>query len=93
MQEILKFDFSPFIPDIEHHIGEVKELQRLAGCFMENLDNFINNNNFEVSNDVLNALDEFIHIDLNTLKPNEKEREEDIRQIGMAVYALEEVIE
>ena len=93
MQEILKFDFSPFIPDIEHHIGEVKELQRLAGCFRENLDNFINNNNFEVSNDVLNALDEFIHIDLDTLKPNEKEIEEDIQQVRMTVYALEEVIE
>ena len=93
MQEILKYDFTPFLPDIEEHIGEIKELQRLAGCFRDNLDGFINNNNFEVSDDVLNALDEFIQINLDTLKPNEKEREEDIQQVRMAVYAVEEVID
>lgn len=38
MQELLKYDFTPLLPDIEHHIGEVKELQRLAKCFRDNLD-------------------------------------------------------
>ena len=93
MQELLKYDLTPFLPDIEHHIGEVKELQRIAGCFRDNLDDFINNNNFEVGNDVLKALDDFIQIDLSTLKPTEEEREKDIQQAMMAVYAVEEVID
>ena len=93
IQELTKYDLTPLLPDIEHHEKEVRELQRIAKCFRENLDDFINNNNFEVSNDVLNALDDFIQIDLSTLKPNEKEREDDIQQAIEAIYAIEEVLE
>ena len=93
MQELLKNDLTPFLPDIEHYENEVRELQRIARCFRDNLDDFINNDNFEVSDDVLNALDEFIQIDLSILKPTETQIEEDIKQARMAAFALEEVIE
>ena len=93
IQELTKYDLTPLLPDIEHHENEVRELQRIAGCFRDNLDNFIRNNSFEVSHDVLNALDEFIQIDLSILKPTEQEKEDNIQQAIEAIYAIEEVME
>ena len=93
MQELLKLDFSPLIPDMEYYVREVKELQRLAKCFRENLDKCINNDNFEVRSDVLEALDVFISIDPNSLKPTEEDREEDLKQAVLAVKTVKEVIE
>ena len=93
IQELTKYDLIPFFPDIQHHENEVRELQRIAGCFRDNLDDFISNNSFEVSNDVLKALDEFIQIDLSVLKPTEKEREKEIQEAIKTVYAIEEVME
>ena len=93
MQELLKLDFSPLIPDMEYYVREVKELQRLAKCFRENLDKYINNDNFEVRSDVLEALDAFISIDTSTLKPTEEEREEDMKEAILAVKTVKEVIE
>lgn len=93
MQELLKYDLAPFFPNMAHHMGEVKELQRLARCFRENLDKYINNNNFEVESDVLEALDAFINIDTNSLKPTGKDREEDLKQAIIAVKAVKEVLD
>ena len=74
-------------------MGEVKELQRLARCFRENLDKYIKNNNFEVGSDVLNAINAFIGIDPNNLKPAGEEREEDLKQAIIAVKTVKEIIE
>ena len=41
IQELTKYDLTPLLPDIEHHENEVRELQRIAGCFRDNLDEFI----------------------------------------------------
>ncbi len=78
---------------MEHYMGEVKELQRLATCFRENLDKYIKNNSFEVRSDVLEALDTFISIDPNNLKPTGEDKEEDLKQAVIAVKTVQEVIE
>lgn len=93
MQELLKLDFSPLMPNMEHYMGEIKELQRLAKCFRENLDKYINNNSFEVRSDVLETLDAFIGIDPNSMKPTGEDREEDLKQAIIAVKTVKEIIE
>lgn len=92
IQELTKYDLTQLLPDMEHHENEVKELQRIAKCFRENLDKFISNNSFEVSNDVLKALGDFIQIDVTTLRPTGEAKEEDIQQAIDAINAIEEVM-
>lgn len=93
MQELLKLDFTCLMPNMEHYMSEVKELQRLARCFRENLDKYIKNNNFEVGSDVLNALNAFISIDTSNLKPTGEDKEEDLKQAIIAVKTVKEIIE
>ena len=76
---------------MKHHEKEVKDLQKIAECFRENLDKFINNNEFEVNNDVLKTLDDFIQIDINNLKPTGDFKEENIQQAIEAINAIKEV--
>ena len=93
VQELTKFDLTPLLPDIRHHLNEIKELQRLARCFQDNLDKYINNNNFEVGSDVLSELDAFIHIDTNSLQLSEEERENEIQSAINMLKAVEEETE
>ena len=91
IQELTKYDLTPLLPDMKHHEKEVKDLQKIAECFRENLDKFINNNEFEVNNDVLKTLDDFIQIDINNLKPTGAFKEENIQQAIEAINAIKEV--
>ena len=74
IQELTNFDFSYIIPDMKHHEIEVKELQRIATVFRNNLNNYINNNDFEVSDEVIKNLDDFIKIDINDIRLNDEEK-------------------
>ena len=93
VQELTKFDLTPLLPDIKHHINEIKELQRLARCFQDNLNRYINNNNFEVGDDVLSALDNLINIDTNNLQLSEEERENEIQSAINMLNAVREETE
>ena len=93
IQELTKYNLTPLLPNMKHHENEVRKLQGIAKSFRENLEKFISVDSFEVSNDVLKALDDFIQIDTDTFKLTDKERKEDIQQVTEAISAIKEVIE
>ena len=80
IQEIMNFDFSPLLPDLKHHEIELRELQRIAKVFQSNLVNYINNDNFEVDSKVLKKLDEFVLIDINSIKLNDEEKKDNTQK-------------
>ncbi|MBR2207791.1 MAG: hypothetical protein IJ859_03185 [Synergistaceae bacterium] len=93
IQELTKYNLTPLLPNMKHHENEVRKLQGIAKSFRENLEKFISVDSFEVSNDVLKALDDFIQINADTFRLTEEEKKEDIRQITEAINAIKEVIE
>lgn len=80
IQELMDFDFSCLMPDMKHHEIEAKELQRYARVFRDNIENYVNNNNFEVSEEVIKNLDDFIQIDVCSLRLNDQEKEDNLQK-------------
>ncbi|MBR1438812.1 MAG: hypothetical protein IJ587_09785 [Synergistaceae bacterium] len=80
LQEITKFDFTPLLPDMEHHENEIKRLQDFANTLRETLEDNIYIKDLKDKNDAIKVLSEFIQIDTQFLKPNEEERADDIQK-------------
>lgn len=80
IQGIMNFDFSCIMPDMKHHEIEVRELQRIAKLFRNNIENYIINNNFEINKEAIEKLDNFIQIDIDNIKLNEEEKEENTQK-------------
>lgn len=89
IQELTGFDLSYLMPDMKHHEVEVRELQRIARVFMNNIESFITSDNIEISEETIKCLDDFINIDIDSIKLNDQEKERCIKKVLETMSLME----
>ena len=95
IKERTQLDIDVFIPPIQHHEGEIEELQRIANELKKNLEYYqptILQDLDKIVSQAIQTLSTFCNIDISVTRTTEEENKEKEEELLADIYTAEKVI-